>query len=131
MNVNEINRLADAEFMSLLTGLEWHVCADTGGITAQGEFFKFWLDKIRDSKRYNLSYSDIFDTHGHPAPVSLAEAVQFVKSYEVRNVIPLAQVEEISDQWRQDLQKQIDAPCVETAFSADVKPKNICPWGNL
>jgi hypothetical protein len=131
MNVTEINHLADAEFMSFMTGLNWHVCADTGGITAQGEFFKYWLDKIRDGRRYNLSYSDIFDTHAHPEPVSLAEAVGFISHYDPKISTQKKEPEPKNDLWRDELIKTIDAPCVQTAFSDKVKPKKICYWDKL
>jgi hypothetical protein len=134
MNQNELDRKSEIKFMKAATGLPWRTCNDVFGITAQGEFFKFWLIKIKNFERihpeggynlYNFTYSDIFDTHSHPAPVTLAEAAKLVNSKEVRNIIPLAQVEEISNGWRDQLQAKIDGPCVETAFSADVVPKNL------
>jgi hypothetical protein len=133
MNQNsKQDREREARFLSSTTDLKWRVCSETQALIANGEFYEFCLVRINRNSRYNFSYTDIFgDTHGHPAPVSLVDAVKLVNSKEVRNVIPLVEVEEVSDAWRNELQAKIDAPCVETAFSADVKPKNTCPWGNL
>jgi hypothetical protein len=125
MNQNELDRNSEIKFMKATTGLAWRTCNDVFGITAQGEFFKFWLVKINGYNLYNFTYSDIFDTHSHPAPVTITEAAKLVNSKEVRNIIPLAQVEEISDAWRDQLKARIDGPSVETAFSAGVVPKNL------